>query len=125
MDILSVAAETFGQLWVCVAATPPPPCTTLMWQLATTWCLNRCTIFGHCWLFDNELRFCHRCRARGGGVMGHPKFFYELHFCEKVKNEAKTGLRGEQGGDEVSCKHACKCDAVAMQSLVSEIALLF
>ncbi len=38
--------------------------------------------------------------------MGHPKIFYELHFCEKMKNEAKTGLRGEQGGDEVSCKHA-------------------
>ncbi len=41
-----------------------------------------------------------------------------------MKNEAKMGLRGEQGGDEVSCKHACKCNAVAMQSLVSEIALL-
>ncbi len=42
-----------------------------------------------------------------------------------MKNEAQTGLRGEQGGDEVSCEHACKCDTVAMQSLVSEIALLF
>ncbi len=54
-----------------------------------------------------------------------PNFFYELHFCKKMKNEAKTGLRGEQGGDEVSCEHACICYAVAMQSLVSEIASLF
>ncbi len=42
-----------------------------------------------------------------------------------MKNEGKTGLRGEQGGDEERCEHACKCDAYGMQSLVSEIALLF
>ncbi len=42
-----------------------------------------------------------------------------------MKNEAKTGLRGEQGGDEERCEHACKCDAFAVQSLVSEIASLF
>ncbi len=42
-----------------------------------------------------------------------------------MKNEAKTGLRGEKGGDEVRCKHAHKCNANAMQSLVSNIALHF
>ncbi len=63
---------------------------------------------------------------QGGGVLWvTPNFFYELHFCEKMKNEAKPRLRGEQGRDEMSCKYACKFDAVAMQSLVSEITLLF
>ncbi len=42
-----------------------------------------------------------------------------------MKNEAKTGLRGKKGGDEERCEHAFKCDPFAMQSLVSEIALLF
>ncbi len=40
-----------------------------------------------------------------------------------MKNEAKMGLRGEQGGEDVRCEHACKCNAIAMKSFVSEIAL--
>ncbi len=42
-----------------------------------------------------------------------------------MKNEAKMGLRGGQGKDEVRCEHACKCNAIMMQSLVLEIALHF
>ncbi len=57
--------------------------------------------------------------------MGHPKFFYELQFCKKMKNEATMGSGGEQRGDEERCEHACKCDALVMPSLVREIALLF
>ncbi len=36
----------------------------------------------------------------------------------------KRDYWGEQGGDEERCECACKCDAVVMQSLMSEIALL-
>ncbi len=42
-----------------------------------------------------------------------------------MKNEAKMGLRREQGEDEMRCKYACKSDAIAMQCLVSKIALHF
>ncbi len=42
-----------------------------------------------------------------------------------MKNEAKMGLIGEHGGDELSCKHDCICDSIAIQSLKSKIALHF
>ncbi len=101
--------------------------TPYMWQLvaAWCWCLSRDTIFNHCQLFNSATRFCHCCCARGGVLWVTPILFYKLQFCKQMKNESKMGLRGRQGGDEVRCEHACNCNAIAMQSLVSEIALHF
>ncbi len=60
------------------------------------------------------------CKWVGGQIL-----FYELQFCKKMKNEAKMGFRKEQEGDEVRCKHAFKCNAIAIQSLLSKITLHF
>ncbi len=94
----------------------PPSHTTLTWQLATTLCLDRGTIFGHCRLFNSKTRFCHHCCARGGCYRSPQILYISFNFAKKKekwsKNWIKGGTRGRWGELWACLQIWCSCDAI-------------
>ncbi len=124
MSVLHPLSSRLLSVWQLLLH-PPPYCTTSTWMLVAAWCLKSGTIFKHCQLFESVTRFCHCCCASEGGCCRSPQFNFWASVLQKMKNEAKTGFGQELGADKVRCKHDHKFNAIAMQSLMSKIALHF